>query len=180
MLERNPYIGGATVSRELHEGWWYSNCSYVSSLLRRPEIARDLELPRHGLTGRSHSAAVATFMRNGDHFGNYSDPGRHYREMARHSRRDANGLRPLCQADTSLQTRTDSALPHVEDAAGPDLDEAARSAATLLEFARSFMALGEDKLLDTIKFWTGERGRLPARVFRNRRDQGAAWPAAGS
>ena len=32
VLERNPYIGGATVSRELHKGWWYSNCSYVSSL----------------------------------------------------------------------------------------------------------------------------------------------------
>ena len=46
VLERNPYIGGATVSRELHKGWWYSNCSYVSSLLR-PEITRDLELPRH-------------------------------------------------------------------------------------------------------------------------------------
>ena len=48
VLERNPYIGGATVSRELHPGWIYSNCSYVCSLLR-PEIARDLELPRHGL-----------------------------------------------------------------------------------------------------------------------------------
>ena len=48
VLERNPYIGGATVSRELHKGWTYSNCSYVCSLLR-PEIARDLELPRHGL-----------------------------------------------------------------------------------------------------------------------------------
>lgn len=48
VLERNPHIGGATVSRELYEGWHYSNCSYVSSLLR-PEITRDLELPRHGL-----------------------------------------------------------------------------------------------------------------------------------
>ena len=27
VLERNSYIGGATVSRELHEGWKYSNCS---------------------------------------------------------------------------------------------------------------------------------------------------------
>ena len=48
VLERNPWIGGATVSRELHSGWTYSNCSYVCSLLR-PEIVRDLELPRHGL-----------------------------------------------------------------------------------------------------------------------------------
>ena len=48
VLEKNAYIGGATVSRELYPDWKYSNCSYVCSLLR-PEIIRDLELPRHGL-----------------------------------------------------------------------------------------------------------------------------------
>ena len=68
VLERNPYIGGATVSRELHKGWYYSNCSYVSSLLR-PESTRDLELPRHGLQVGPFGGG-ATFMRNGDHFGN--------------------------------------------------------------------------------------------------------------
>ena len=52
VLERNAYIGGATVSRELYKDWTYSNCSYVCSLLR-PEIARDLELPRHGLQTRT-------------------------------------------------------------------------------------------------------------------------------
>ncbi len=102
VLERNPYIGGATVSRELHKGWWYSNCSYVSSLLR-PEITRDLELPRHGLQVVSFGGG-ATFMRNGDCFGNYSDHDRHYREMARHSKRDANAYDRYA-ADTSLQTK---------------------------------------------------------------------------
>ena len=43
VLERNPYIGGAAVSREIQEGWIYSNCSYVCSLLR-PELFRDLDL----------------------------------------------------------------------------------------------------------------------------------------
>jgi phytoene dehydrogenase-like protein len=42
-LEKNDYIGGAAVSRELYKDWKYSNCSYVCSLLR-PEIYRDLEL----------------------------------------------------------------------------------------------------------------------------------------
>ena len=41
VLERNPWIGGAAVSREIEKGWIYSNCSYVCSLLR-PEIFRDL------------------------------------------------------------------------------------------------------------------------------------------
>ena len=48
VLEKNDYIGGAAVSRELHDGWTYSNCSYVCSLLR-PEIYRDLNLQKHDL-----------------------------------------------------------------------------------------------------------------------------------
>ena len=48
VLERQPYIGGATTSREIHPGFTYTNCSYVCSLMR-PEIMRELELPRHGL-----------------------------------------------------------------------------------------------------------------------------------
>ena len=39
-LEKNDYICGATVSRNLHKDWFYSNCSYVCSLLR-PEIYRE-------------------------------------------------------------------------------------------------------------------------------------------
>ena len=83
VLERNPYIGGATVSRELHEGWTYSNCSYVCSLLR-PEITRDLELPRHGLQVIPYEGGV-TFTRDGDYFGNYGDHERQYRNRHRHA-----------------------------------------------------------------------------------------------
>ena len=48
VLEKNDWIGGAAVSRELTPNILYSNCSYVCSLFR-PEIMRDLELPKHGL-----------------------------------------------------------------------------------------------------------------------------------
>jgi len=153
VMERNPYIGGATVSRELYEGWYYSNCSYVSSLLR-PEIARDLELPRHGLQVVPFGGGC-TFMRNGDYFGNYSDSGRHYREIARHSRRDATAY-DRYKADTSLQTRL--IRPFLLKTPPDPTSLKPRDLQDLLEFARSFMALGEDKLLDTIKFWTGSVG----------------------
>ena len=46
IVEKNEWVGGAAVSRSLHKGWTYSNCSYVCSLLRR-EIVRDLELPKY-------------------------------------------------------------------------------------------------------------------------------------
>ena len=45
VVEKNDWIGGAAVSRELYPGFLYSNCSYVCSLLR-PEIMRDLQSGR--------------------------------------------------------------------------------------------------------------------------------------
>ena len=47
VLERNEVIGGAARSEEVFPGFRFSVFSYVVSLLR-PEIIRDLELPRHG------------------------------------------------------------------------------------------------------------------------------------
>ena len=48
VVEKNDYIGGAAVTRELHKGWFYSNCSYVCSMMRQ-SIHRDLNLTKHGL-----------------------------------------------------------------------------------------------------------------------------------
>ena len=80
VLERNGYIGGAAVSRELYPNWKYTNCSYVCSLLR-PEIIRDLRLPSQGLQVVPYGGGV-TFMQNGDYFGNHTDHERHHRELA--------------------------------------------------------------------------------------------------
>src|SRR5262249_16538427 len=48
VLERRPRVGGAAVTEEIFPGFKFSMFSYVVSLLR-PEIIRDLDLPRHGL-----------------------------------------------------------------------------------------------------------------------------------
>lgn len=45
VVEKNDYIGGATVSRELHEGWKYTNCSYVRALLHGSEVSQNLPFP---------------------------------------------------------------------------------------------------------------------------------------
>ena len=97
----------------------------------------------------------ATFMRNGDYFGNYSDHDRHYREMARHSKRDANAYDRYA-ADTSLQTKL--IRPYLMRTPPDPTSMKPRDLRDLLEFARSFMDLGEEKLLDTIKFWTASVG----------------------
>ena len=87
-VEKNDYIGGAAVSRELYKDWIYSNCSYVCSLLR-PEIYRSLELHKHGLQVTPFHGSVQ-FMENGDYYGAYLDAEVSHREMARFSKKDAD------------------------------------------------------------------------------------------
>jgi phytoene dehydrogenase-like protein len=48
VLERRHVLGGAAVTEEVFPGFKFSVCSYVVSLLR-PEIIRELDLPRHGM-----------------------------------------------------------------------------------------------------------------------------------
>ncbi len=149
VVERNPYIGGATVSRELHEGWLYSNCSYVCSLLR-PEIARDLELPRHGLQVVPYEGGV-TFMENGDYFGSFEDHEGQLREIARHSVRDANAYERY-QTDVTKQTRL--IRPFLLRTPPDPTSFKLRDIKELLFLAKAFYDLGEETLNDTFRFWT--------------------------
>jgi len=87
VLERRHVLGGAAVTEEIIPGFKFSVCSYVVSLLR-PEIIRDLELPRHGLEILPLDGTF-TPMPNGDHLWRVNDHGVTRREIARHSKLDA-------------------------------------------------------------------------------------------
>jgi phytoene dehydrogenase-like protein len=89
VLERRHVLGGAAVTEEVFKGFQFSVASYVVSLLR-PEIIRDLDLPRHGL---EILPLDGTFTPMGDHKGDYlwrvNDHFKTRREIARHSKVDA-------------------------------------------------------------------------------------------
>jgi phytoene dehydrogenase-like protein len=87
VLERRHIVGGAAVTEEVFPGFRFSVCSYVVSLLR-PEIIRDLDLPRHGLEILPLDGTF-TPMPNGDYLWRVNDHARTRREIARHSRLDA-------------------------------------------------------------------------------------------
>ncbi|HEY6568682.1 MAG TPA: FAD-dependent oxidoreductase, partial [Candidatus Limnocylindrales bacterium] len=48
VLERRHVLGGAAVTEEIVPGFRFSVASYVVSLLR-PEVIRELQLPKYGL-----------------------------------------------------------------------------------------------------------------------------------
>ena len=87
VLERRPVLGGAAVTEEIFPGFKFSVFSYVVSLLR-PEIIRDLDLPRHGLQILPLESTI-TPLDNGDYLGSWSDPDETRREIYRHSPIDA-------------------------------------------------------------------------------------------
>jgi phytoene dehydrogenase-like protein len=87
VLERRHLLGGAAVTEEIYPGFKYSVCSYVVSLLR-PEIIRELDLPRHGLEILPLDGTF-TPMPDGNHLWRVNDHAKTRREIARHSRVDA-------------------------------------------------------------------------------------------
>ena len=87
VLERRHVLGGASVSEEIVPGFTFSVCSYVVSLLR-PEIIRELDLPKYGLEILPLDGTF-TPMPNGNYLWRMSDHWRTLREIARHSRADA-------------------------------------------------------------------------------------------
>src|SRR5512144_1112662 len=87
VLERRRVLGGAAVTEEVFKGFRFSVCSYVVSLLR-PEIIRELHLPSHGIEILPLDG-TCTPMPNGNYLWRVNDHDVTRREIARHSKLDA-------------------------------------------------------------------------------------------
>ena len=160
-VEKNDYIGGATVSRNLYKDWIYSNCSYVCSLLR-PEIYRDLELARHGLQVTPPSGGGCTFMENGDYLGNYIDAEVKYREYARFSKADADAYERYA-TDVMRQCRfiRDFLLRTPPD----PTSFRPRDLMELGHLGAKFFEMGEARMYETVRFWTMSVAEYLAEYF---------------
>jgi phytoene dehydrogenase-like protein len=90
VLERRPLVGGAAVTEEVFPGFKFSVFSYVVSLLR-PEIIRDLDLPKHGLQILPLESTV-TPLDNGDYLAGWADADETREELRRHAPRDADTM----------------------------------------------------------------------------------------
>ena len=89
VFERRHILGGATVTEEVFPGFKFSVASYVVSLLR-PEIIRELELARHGLTVLPVDGTLTPTGTNvGDYLWRVDDHAVTVHELRRHSKADA-------------------------------------------------------------------------------------------
>ena len=87
VLERRHVVGGAAVTEEVFPGFQLLRL-LVRRLAARPEIIRELDLPRHGLEILPLDGTF-TPMPNGDYLWRVNDHAKTRREIARHSKLDA-------------------------------------------------------------------------------------------
>src|SRR5262250_2545390 len=102
VLERRGVLGGRPITKKIMPGFLFSECSYVVSLLR-PEIIRELDLPRHGLEILPLDGTFSPML-NGDYLWRVNDHAKTQREIRRHSRLDAEAydefskmMTPMCR-----------------------------------------------------------------------------------
>src|ERR671927_1845268 len=86
VLERRPVVGGAAVTEEIVPGFKFSVFSYVVSLLR-PEIIRELQLPKHGMEILPLDGTITPLA--DDYLWRVNDHGKTFRELRRWSLNDA-------------------------------------------------------------------------------------------
>jgi phytoene dehydrogenase-like protein len=88
VLERREQVGGAVVTEEFYKGFRSSTFAHAAGPLL-PQIMRDLELERHGLSIIKPEVRLFAPDRDGRSFTLYDDPARTARELAKLSAQDA-------------------------------------------------------------------------------------------
>jgi phytoene dehydrogenase-like protein len=94
VLEQRHVLGGAAVTEEVFPGFRYSAFSYVVSLLR-PEIIRELNLPKHGLEILPLDGTITPL--DDDYLWRVNDHGKTVRELRRWSLSDAEAYEEYSQ-----------------------------------------------------------------------------------
>jgi phytoene dehydrogenase-like protein len=97
VLERRHVLGGAAVTEEIIPGFKFSCCSYVVSLLR-PEIIRELDLPRHGFEVLPLDGTFTPLYEPGQYLWRMNDHWKTVREIARYSQLDAEAYEEFSKA----------------------------------------------------------------------------------
>ncbi|MBV9182888.1 MAG: NAD(P)/FAD-dependent oxidoreductase, partial [Acidobacteria bacterium] len=88
ILERRPQIGGAAITEEFYPGFRCSVLAHSAGPVQ-PEIARDMQLEKHGLRWIQPDVAVSALARDGTSLVVYRDLARAVEEIHRLSAPDA-------------------------------------------------------------------------------------------
>ena len=165
VLERRDRIGGAAYSEEVFPGFKFSVFSYVVSLLR-PEIIRDLELPRHGLQILPLESTL-TPLANGDYLAQWGGSRPEPRASSRAIRRATRRRTTSSAGCMHHMARGREADPR-DGAARSRVARSERAPRPAARSAGTSAGCGAERLPCAVQADHHERGRLSRRVVRDR------------
>jgi len=134
LCERASALGGVAICEEFHSGYRTCGVLHDASGLR-PDVARALELERHGLRWLADERPVCAAQADGPGLVLWRDPERAREEIAAHSRRDAERYADF----RALVARVGGFVRGVLERPPPDLD--ARGLAARLELLKTGLRL---------------------------------------
>ena len=165
VLERRPVVGGACVTEEIAPGCRASTTSYIASMLR-PEVIRDLDLPRHGLRMVPCEPALLVPFLDGKAAAWWSDRERTVSELSRLSPADA---RTFVRVDDELKKLARYLQPFFLE---PPPDVHTRGLAGVIEalrVGRRFRGISGSEIARMVSFLTGSLGDFLDRNYESER-----------
>lgn len=149
VVERTDQVGGGMAQKELAPGYSVPPIGFSHGYVA-PELIREFDLGRHGLQMIRREAGIC-LLEDGSHVAGYANPQVMQREIARHSRRDADAwphfARDMTRQATYLKKNLLS-TPH---------DPSLRSLSGFKERlakARKVSALDAQDLYEMTRFWS--------------------------
>jgi phytoene dehydrogenase-like protein len=163
VVERREIVGGACVTEEIAPGCRASTTSYIASMLR-PEVIRDLDLPRHGLRMVPCDPALFVPFPDGTSAAWWSERDRTVRALEALSPADA---RTFLRVDDELKKLARYLQPFFLE---PPPDVGARGLPGLLEALRvgkRFRGITGGEIGRMVSFLTGSLGDFLDRNYES-------------
>ncbi len=142
VLERRPTVGGCAITEEFHPGFRCSRLAHSAGPIS-PNIARDMDLAKHGLQMHTPDVRVLSLSPSGNPLALYGDLAKSQQAIARFSQKDAASYvefqKPLARIGEVANLLMEMTPPDLEDPASGNLWE-------LVKAGRKVRGLGEKDL----------------------------------
>jgi phytoene dehydrogenase-like protein len=161
VLERRAQVGGAAITEEFHPGFRCSTLAHNTGPLRA-DIARDMQLERHGLKLTTPEVSTVSLLPDGRALVLYSDAKKAAEEIAHWSQKDAASYADFGAALGKIGKVIGEALaltpPNIENPSSGDLWG-------MLKTGRSIRNLGKKDLYRVLRWGPMAAADLVAEFF---------------
>jgi phytoene dehydrogenase-like protein len=161
VLERRPRPGGAAITEEFHPGFRCSTLAHSAGPLR-PDIARDMQLEKHGLQLITPEVAVSALSPDGRALVLYRDTRKAAEQIADFSQKDAAKY-PEFQASLTKMSRV---IGQALELAPPNIDHPTKGDLWgMLNTGRSIRKLGKKDMYRLLRWGPMAVADLAAEFF---------------